>query len=126
MSASSSLSTSTGAGASAGAAPVSPWLNVMVEFERPPVPDQDEMSRSERYHHLQAIAQHHRQELEAWIANQGLDAEVKNLGEAMTFDLLFATVTPQAAAALHRAPGVAAVTPANGLYNQSGTDLPYD
>jgi glutamate-1-semialdehyde aminotransferase len=88
------------------------WLNVMVEFARTNGLDQEAATRGEKYRRLRANAQRHRQELEAWIASQGLEAEVQSLGDAMAFDLLFATVTPQAAAALHHAPGVVAVTPA--------------
>jgi hypothetical protein len=63
--------------------------------------------------------------LAAWIEREGLEGEVKDLGDAMAFDLLFATVTPEAAAALNRAPGVVAVTPAGELPGAGGLSYAY-
>jgi hypothetical protein len=100
-------------------------MNVMVQFTRTNSSDQDTLTRAEKYRSLRANAARHRQELEDWIAHEGLQGEVKNLGEAMAFDLLFATVTPAAAAALNQAPGVVAVTPAPDLYDSSGVALAY-
>ncbi len=37
------------------------------------------------------------------------------MGDALAFDLLFVTATPQGAAALNHAPGVVAVRPATDL-----------
>ncbi len=107
------------------------WLNVMVEFSRTNTYDQDrpdqyrptqeKMSRSERYHRLRDNAQRHRAELEAWIASEGLEEEVRDMGDALAFDLLFVTATPQGAAALNRAPGVVAVRAATDLTGPSGS-----
>jgi glutamate-1-semialdehyde aminotransferase len=101
------------------------WMNVMVQFTHTNAYDQDALTRAEKYRNLRANAERHRQELEEWIAREGLQGEVKNLGEAMAFDLLFATVTPTAAAALNHAPGVVAVTPAPELYGPGGIALAY-
>ena len=117
--------------ANAGAAGHSTqWMNVMVEFsrtnnqeqDRPDQnrPNQDKMSRSERYRRLRDNAQRHRDELTAWIASEGLEGEVKDMGDALAFDLLFVTATPQGAAALNRAPGVVAVRPAADLTGPGG------
>ena len=92
-----------------------PWLDVVVEFARSPAADEDQLSRGERYQRRCAAAQRHRQELEAWLDREGLQGEVSDIGEATAFDLLFARVTPEAAAALQHAPGVVAVTPAADL-----------
>jgi hypothetical protein len=104
-------------------------MNVMVEFSASSSHDNgydyDAHSRGERYRQLRANAQQHRQELEAWIAREGLQGEVKDLGEATAFDLLFATVTPQAAAALNHAPGVVAVTPAGDMQGPGSVALAY-
>ena len=101
------------------------WMNVMVEFshtntydrDKPDQdrPSQEKMSRSERYRRLRDNAQRHRDELRAWIASEGLQDEVRDMGDALAFDLLFVTATPQGAAALNRAPGVVAVRPATDL-----------
>ncbi len=106
------------------------WMNVMVEFsctnsqeqDRPDqnLPNQGKMSRSERYRQLRDNAQRHRDELTAWIASEGLEGEVKDMGDALAFDLLFVTATPQGAAALNRAPGVVAVRPAADLTGPGG------
>ena len=108
-----------------GASHSTQWMNVMVEFSRTNNHDQDrpeqngpnqaKMSRSERYRRLRDNAQRHRDELRAWIASEGLEGEVKDMGDALAFDLLFVTATPQGAAALNRAPGVVAVRPAADL-----------
>jgi hypothetical protein len=100
-------------------------MNVMVEFTRTNSYDQERLSRGEKYRRMRANAQRHRQELEAWLASEGLEGEVKDVGDALAFDLLFATVTPQAAAALHRAPGVVAVRPAGELTGPGGLSLAY-
>jgi len=104
-------------------------MNVMVEFSHSAVNsnsyDQDKLSRGERYCRLRDNAQRHREELEAWIASEGLQGEVKDVGDALAFDLLFVTATPQAAAALNRAPGVVAVRPANDLTAPGGVALAY-
>ena len=81
----------------------------MVQFDCPH--DDGQLTRGERYQRRQAAAQRHRDELEAWLHSAGLAGEVKDIGEATAFDLLFVRVTPHAAAALHDAPGVVAVTP---------------
>ncbi|MFN8465800.1 MAG: hypothetical protein U0X20_09630 [Caldilineaceae bacterium] len=106
------------------------WMNVMVEFSRSNNQEQDRpdqnrasqgtMSRSERYRRLRDNAQRHRDELTAWIASEGLEGEVKDMGDALAFDLLFVTATPQGAAALNRAPGVVAVRPAADLTGPGG------
>ena len=106
------------------------WMNVMVEFSRTNSQEQDrldqdrpgqgKMSRSERYRRLRDNAQRHRDELTAWIASEGLEGEVKDMGDALAFDLLFVTATPQGAAALNRAPGVVAVRPAADLTGPGG------
>jgi hypothetical protein len=124
MSASPSASSVSGAGHS------TQWMNVMVEFSRTNSYDQDrpdqnrsnqdKMSRSERYRRLRDNAQRHRDELTAWIASEGLEGEVKDMGDALAFDLLFVTATPQGAAALNRAPGVVAVRPAADLTGPGG------
>jgi hypothetical protein len=108
------------ASSSSGAAHASPWMNVMVEFSRTNAYDQDKLSRRERYRCLRDNAQRHREELEAWIASEGLQSEVKDVGDALAFDLLFVTATPQAAAALKGAPGVVAVRPAGDLTGPGG------
>jgi hypothetical protein len=90
------------------------WLDVVVEFARSPAADEKQLTRGERYRARRAAAQRHRQELEAWLEREGLVAEVSAIGEATAFDLLFAKVTPEAAAALQHAPDVVAVTPAGG------------
>lgn len=87
------------------------WLNVMVEFAHSPASDEQNLTRGELYRRRRADAQRHRQELEAWLQREGMAGEVKEFGEVTAFDLLFAIVTPQAAAALHHAPDVVAVTP---------------
>jgi len=84
-------------------------MNVMVQFDCPN--DDGQLTRGERYQRRQAAAQRHRDELEAWLHSAGLAGEVKDIGEATAFDLLFVRVTPHAAAALHDAPGVVSVTP---------------
>ena len=96
----------------AGAAASVPWLDVVVEFARPPAADEDQLTRGELYRQRRADTRRHRQELEAWLEREGLAGEVSDIGEATAFDLLFAKVTPAAAAALQHAPGVIAVTPA--------------
>jgi hypothetical protein len=97
----------------------------MVEFAHSNSYDRDNMSRKELYHRMRDNAEQHRQQLAAWIESEGLEGEVKDLGDAMAFDLLFATVTPQAAAALNRAPGVVAVTPATDLHGAGGLSYAY-
>lgn len=105
--------------------PSAQWMNVMVQFTHTNSHDQDALTRAEKIRRLRADAQRHRQELEEWIAREGLEGEIKNLGEAMAFDLLFATVTPAAAAALNRAPGVAGVTPAPEVSGPGGVAPAY-
>ncbi len=101
------------------------WMNVMVEFAHSNSNDRDGMTRKELYHRMRANAEQHRQQLAEWIESQGLEGEVKDLGDAMAFDLLFATVTPEAAAALNHAPGVVAVTPANEQPGFGGLSYAY-
>jgi hypothetical protein len=113
------------ASSAGGASHSTQWMNVMVEFSRTSSYDQDRLdqnrpnqekaSRGERYRRLRENAQRHRDELEAWIASEGLEGEVRDMGDALAFDLLFVTATPQGAAALNRAPGVVAVRPAADL-----------
>jgi hypothetical protein len=103
----------------------SQWMNIMVEFTHTNASDRDRLSRRERYRCLRADAQRHREELQAWIASQGLEGEVKEMGDALAFDLLFVTATPQAAAALNRAPGVVAVRPAGDMTGPGGTSAVY-
>jgi hypothetical protein len=91
------------------------WVEVMVEFAPSPGLAEEQLSRGERYRQRCAEAQRHRQELEAWLDREGLRSEVKDIGEATAFDLLFARATPQAAAAMQHAPEVVAVTPAGDL-----------
>ena len=93
---------------STGAGHPSQWMNVVVEFAHRQQPD-GRTDRGERYRLLCANAQQHHEELAAWIASEGLEGEVKDLGDTLAFDLLFVTATPQATAALNRAPGVVAV-----------------
>ncbi len=107
-------SSSPGARRQAAAVPASgQWLNVMVEFARTPAADDQNLTRGELVRRRRADAQQHRQELEAWLQREGLAGGVKLFGEATVFDLLFATVTPQVADALHHAPHVVAVVPAD-------------
>lgn len=121
------MSAAPSASSASGAAHASQWMNVMVEFSHSAVSsnshDQDKLSRGERYRRLRDNAQRHREELEAWIASEGLQGEVKDMGDALAFDLLFVTATPQAAAALNRAPGVVAVRPASDLTGPGGAAL---
>jgi len=107
------------------------WVDVMVEFEHagpdqqapdPQTPDQQPVDRGERYRLLRVKAEEHRQQLETWIADEGLEEQVKQLGEATAFDLLFARVTPAAADALQHAPGVVAVMPANNPPHLAGNN----
>jgi hypothetical protein len=84
----------------------------MVEFEPAAPEPQDGADRSERYQYLHYLAEQHRAELQAWIEQEGLAAEINHISEATAFDLLFARVTPAAADALQHAPGVVAVMPA--------------
>lgn len=108
------LSSSGARQAAAGNGQVSgPWLNVMVEFARTPAADDQQLSRGQLYRRRRATAQRRRQELEAWLQSEGLAGEVQEFGEVTAFDLLFARVTPHAAAALHHAPDVIAVMPAD-------------
>ena len=119
------MSAAPSASSTGGAGHSTQWMNVMVEFsrtnnydqEKPDQtrPNQEKVSRSERYRRLRANAQRHRDELQAWIASEGLEGEVKDMGDALAFDLLFVTATPQGAEALNRAPGVVAVRPATDL-----------
>jgi hypothetical protein len=106
------------------------WMNVMVEFTNSNSVGSEKLSRGERYRQLKDNAERHREELQAWIANVGLENDVKDVGDALAFDLLFATVTPEAAAALKEAPGVVAVrpapdSPAPDWQGASGMALPY-
>ena len=87
----------------------SEWIKVMVEIERPSQAELEHLSRSARYRRLKANAQQHRNELEEWVHDKGLDGEVQTIGEATAFNLLFAVITPKAAEALAEAPGVVAV-----------------
>ena len=89
------------------------WVEVLVQFARSPALDEDQLTRSERLRLVQDDAQRHRRELEEWLDHEGLAGEVNAIGEATAFDLLFAKVTPQAAAALEHAPDVVAVMPTN-------------
>ena len=119
------MSAAPSASSAGGAGHSTQWMNVMVEFSRTNNYDQDrpeqnrpnqkKISRSERYRRLRDNAQRHRDELRAWIASEGLEGEVKDMGDALAFDLLFVTATPDGAAALNRAPGVIAVRPATDL-----------
>lgn len=112
---------------SSGDPHASQWLNIMVEFTHTNSSDRDKLSRGERYRCLRADAQRHREELQAWIASEGLEGEIKDMGDALAFDLLFITATAQAAAALNRAPGVVAVRPAGDgdMTGPGGVSLAY-
>jgi hypothetical protein len=124
------MSAAPSAASASGASHSTQWMNVMVEFsctnnyeqDMPDQdrPNQDKMSRSERYRRLRDNAQRHRAELQSWIDSEGLEGEVKDMGDALAFDLLFVTATPQGAAALNRAPGVVAVRPATDLTGPGG------
>lgn len=125
------MSAAPSASSAGGAGHSTQWMNVMVEFsrtsnydqDRPDQsrPNQEKISRSERYRRLRDNAQRHRDELQAWIASEGLEDEVKDMGDALAFDLLFVTATPDGAAALNHAPGVIAVRPATDLAGPGGS-----
>jgi hypothetical protein len=99
-----------GAGLQPAPVPVH-WVEVLVQFAPSPAVDEDQLTRGERLRLMQADAQRHRRALEEWLDHEGLAGEVSAIGEATAFDLLFAKVTPQAAAALEHAPDVVAVMP---------------
>lgn len=93
-----------------------PWpdlIDVWVTMERPSSESLESLPRDERYRTLQTAAYEQRAALEQWIADHGLSESVSAIGEATAFNLLFATLTPAAAAALLEAPGVVAVAPAD-------------
>lgn len=125
------MSAAPSASSASGGSHSTQWMNVMVEFSHANNHDQDKpdqnrsnperMNRGERYRRLCDNAQRHRDELMAWIASEGLEGEVKAMGDALAFDLLFVTATPQGAAALNRAPGVVAVRPATDLNGPGGS-----
>lgn len=85
------------------------WIKVMVEIDRPPAAELEQLSRRARYRRLKDNARQHRTDLEAWVHREGLDDEVQTIGEATAFNLLFAVATPKAAEAMADAPGVVAV-----------------
>ncbi|MBK8045784.1 MAG: hypothetical protein IPK16_00800 [Anaerolineales bacterium] len=86
-------------------------IDVWVTMERPSSESLESLQRDERYRALHTVADEQRKALEQWIADHGLSESVSSIGEATAFNLLFATLTPEAAAALLAAPGVVAVAP---------------
>jgi hypothetical protein len=95
------------------------WVKVMVEIEQPPPVKLTQVHRGERYRRLRENANQQRRQLEQWIEFTGLRNAVKSMGEATAFNLLFVECTPEAAAALAKAPGVVAVM----LVEDSSIDL---
>ncbi|MBW7883620.1 MAG: hypothetical protein H3C34_13470 [Caldilineaceae bacterium] len=95
--------------------PVSEWINVVVEIERPSAASLVAYSRSERYKILRQNAETRRAALEAWAAREGLCDKITVLKTATAFNLLFVKCTPDAAEQLPHAPGVVEVLLAGDL-----------
>lgn len=82
----------------------------MVTLERPSSKELAQHSRSEKYKVLLANTIRLREQLLVWIKEQGLSAEVSQIGEPTAFNTLFVVSTPRAAELMVQAPGVLSVS----------------
>ena len=82
----------------------------MVELERPSSGELAAFDRGQRYRVLQANTATHREQLQHWIAAEGLCAEVIGVSDPTAFNILFVRCTPEAARSLEHAPGVIAIS----------------
>jgi phage gp46-like protein len=90
------------------------WVDAVVTMERPPRTALARADRRKKLEILEENARQHRTELVQWIEEHGLATEVATVGDATRFNLLFVKCTPKVARALKKAPGVVAVTMADG------------
>lgn len=96
-------------------------VSVAVVVDRPSSEDLAGHSRAEKYLALRKNASGVRDRLIDWISEQGLAAEVYQVGQPTAFNLLFVVATPGVAERLAQAPGVISVTPSQDF----GVDLPH-
>jgi len=82
----------------------------MVVLERPSSKELAQHSRSEKYKILWENTARRREQLLVWIKEQGLSAEVSQVGELTALNMLFVVSTPRAAEQMVQAPGVLSVS----------------
>jgi len=82
----------------------------LVVLERPSSKELAQYSRSEKYKILWENNARLREQLLIWIKEQGLSAEVSQVGEPTAFNTLFVVSTPRAAEQIVQAPGVLSVS----------------
>jgi hypothetical protein len=82
----------------------------MVVLERPSSQELAQHSQSEKYKILRQNTARLREQLIVWIKEQGLSAEVSQVGEPTAFNTLFVVSTPRAAEQMVQAPGVLSVS----------------
>ncbi len=82
----------------------------LVVLERPSSKELAQHSRSEKYKILWENTARRREQLLVWIKEQGLSAEVSQVGELTALNMLFVVSTPRAAELMIQAPGVLSVS----------------
>lgn len=90
----------------------SEMLTFMLTLERPSPEQLTDYGRAQRYAALKSSARAIREQLMAWLQEQGLSEEVARVGEPTVFNTLFVTSTRGVARELSHAPGVIDVKPA--------------
>ena len=84
-------------------------VEFMVMVNRPSSKELKGLDRAEKYELLKANSVKHKEEIMAWIKEQGLEAEVFKIQEPTVFNMLFITCTPKVAEFLKNADGVLSV-----------------
>lgn len=91
----------------------------MLTLARPPADELKHQDRGRKYLYLKQSAYQIREQLVAWIDENGLSDDVAQVGQPTVFNTLFVTSTRRAAEQLTRAPGVVDVAPSGEV----GIDL---
>ena len=90
--------------------PPSNMVEFMVRVNRPASEDLAGIDRAEKYKLLKANSVKRKNEIKAWIKEQGLDAEVFRIEEPTAFNMLFITCTPKVAEQLEHADAVVSIS----------------
>jgi hypothetical protein len=90
-------------------------VQVIVTIERPSASELQKLNRPERIRALRANTSRRRDDLIAWIEQEGLFEQVEKVGKATAFNLLFLRSTREVAERIKEAPGVAKVAVAEDL-----------
>ena len=85
-------------------------IEFMVRVNRPSSEDLAGIDRAEKYKLLKANSVKRKDEIKAWIKEQGLDAEVFKIEEPTVFNMLFIICTPKVAEQLEHADAVVSVS----------------